>query len=344
MKKTRTQRGLGRYRGPHKRTRKQRGGIPIKLLVKKARNNGSEYTEELSLNIDRKTITPRNIFNIYQRENITAQRGNRPLFRLNGRSPRFILKTNGVQPYYWPAVAAENWNARGKEFLANKTYYFQYKENFPENIAEDYRTFLPIIIPVLIYYLRRYGGAKVILGSSAATEVIHKNVQQQMKFEKNPKNPIILVDASFFDPNRYEFYKYLRFEEDVELSEHLDPTRMHVKVFRKPEGRPFEILEDAANVRSGRGGTSGSNLSLRNTIKITENDKKEYLAEVKKQMIDEDGKPLFNEMSELEICCVKMPFEGLESSELGGSLVDLLRSFGERSDGIPIFPAYTYQQ
>jgi hypothetical protein len=310
--------------GHRRKTKKQRGGFSILLRVTKSDPSGAEKKENIEVPIT-ETTTPRNIFEIYRRENVEAQRrGNNNLFRSNKKTPRFRLKSNQVKPYYWPAVSESDWNVKGKEYVPNKLYYLEYIDRLPEEERVSMVASLDVLRPVLNYCIGRYGGAKVIPGSSAATDNIKKNVNQQFKFHKPPANPIILVDNAFFNPGRYEFYKYLLFEENQPLSRALDLTGRHVKVFQKPAGMPFEINPKVSD------------------IDITAAAKDEYLAEVKNSLEGEDGTVFFNEEDFLEIICVNISVEGLNGYNKTGSFFDLLRSFGERRNGIPVFPAYGF--
>jgi hypothetical protein len=322
--------GKGKGKGKTRRgkrtqqkTRRQRGGHKIRLSVRKSRNNGSNRLEEMNVDIG-ETTTPRNVFEIFRRESLNAQRLNRPLFKENGTTPRFRLKSNQVKPFYWPAVSRNDWNVQGKNFQPGKLYYFDYIDVTPEELRAFYRNMLSHLGPVLEHYQTRYGGAKFIPGSSAATPDIPKNVKQQFKFAKSPTTPIVLVDSAFFMPFRYEFYKYLKFDEDVELSRALDPTGDIVKVFKKPAGKPFEINPDASD------------------IALSKENKEAYLAEVNKQRVGSDEKVLFDQNDALEICCVKIPIEGLDDLVRRGSFFDLIDSYGNRPDGSPVFPAYTF--
>lgn len=272
------------------------------------------------------TTTPRNVFEIFRRESLDGQRENRPLFRENGVTPRFILKSDQVRGHYWPAVSANDWNAQGKNFQPGKLYYFEYIDMTPEEIRAYYLSFLPLLRPVLDHYRDTHGGAKVIPGSSAATPEIPKNVRQQFKFDKNPKTPIILVDRDFFSPKRYEFYKYLNFNIDAELSHTLDPTGQIVKVYKKPAGRGFEINPNASDIAA------------------TAADKQAYLDEVNRQRVDAEGNEYFDEDNEIEICCVKLPIEGLDTVvRRDGSFFDLLDTY-TNSTGAPIFKDYTFEE
>lgn len=304
------------------KTRKQKGGRSIFVDVAKPTPSGEEKIEKIEVKISANT-TPRNIFNIYRQANLRAQRGNRALFLPNGTTPRFRLKSNQVRGLYWPAVSKKNWNVKGKEYQNGKSYYFEYIETLPEENRARRIASHEILRPVLEHCLRVYGGAKVIPGSSAATDNIQKNINQQFKFHKPPSNPIILIDEVFFMPGRYDFYKYLLFNEDTGLSSHLDPTGNHVKVFRKPEGVPFKINP------------------ARSDIPISLDEKREYLEELRKSLVSEDGTVLFNEMDLLEIYCVNISIEGLEI-EKRGPFFDFLKGFGERPDHTPVFSAYGY--
>jgi hypothetical protein len=319
MKTRRNRRKLHRTR-----KRKQKGGESFPIFIKTIKNEKGKLHR---YNVKTNETTARNIFEKLKSEiqqNNSVR--NKSLYLTNQVTPRFRLKSSQIPPLSWPAITKENWNNKEKIFIPEKTYFFEYIDQTREEQEEEYRKNLGALKNVLDYCRGKYAGGKVIPGSSAVTEDYAKNVRQQFKFQKDPKTPIILIDPAFFEPGRFEFFEYLKFNENIELSKSLDETGT-VKVFVKPTGEPFEI--------KGGGGAFSSISEAKQTI---------YLNEVLKQLKDGSGNILFDQMKELEIICIKLSIEGLNDYEKRGSFYDLLRSYGIGSDGKPVFPVYTFEE
>ena len=125
-------------------------------------------------------------------------------------------------------------------------------------------------------------GAKIISHSSATTDNIQKNVNQQFKFDKAPFSPIVLIDIAFFDEiqKNYNFYKYLEFEEFTVPG--IGPPS-HVRFYKKEAGQPLEINPDDQI-----------------DPPISKEEKIKYLEEVNKQ-----GGEKRLKKEEIVICCIK---------------------------------------
>lgn len=174
-------------------------------------------------------------------------------------------------------------------FKNNRKLNLQNKWNLPHTFGNDMETYTIFgyarkwiaernekstqhVLPFILQLVRVVG--KVILYSSAATEVIPKNVCQQFDFQRTPKMPILHIDAGFFSPGHEpnQFYTILNFEMKPTIG-----TPEFVRHYVKPAGVP---------------------LTTRSATP-TEYEQK-YLEEVERQA---DGR--FNLRDEISIYCVK---------------------------------------
>ncbi len=262
-----------RNRNNKKRKTRQRGGKQVFLSVKKLSGYNKEekpaYTvNKATFNVNGKT--PRNLFHNYIRQNSSLMTTDLPL--LYKGNPRFVLRrTRNSKPIVF---RPEQWN---NESLLNNQgdYFFQYIPETQEEKDIKEAGWLETLKIVLEYY--KDSGAKVIPFSSAATDDIPKNVRQQFKFDRDPKNPIVLIDPAFFETDRSDFFQYIAFSKP----EDLPGTYGKAKIYRKPAGVPFQIVGQKPGAPP-----------------IEE--QRAYLRELHRQR-----GTFFNELDELEICCVK---------------------------------------
>ena len=218
------------------------------------------------------TTTPKDLLEHYLQSDKVPPGLLQHSFLTNLSEPSYILSK---KPQGLPLFPKKNWN-KPFPFEQNATYYLRANLKKKERRAQNIEESIPILQQVFDYYAKKTAFAKVILASSAATDAIPKNVRQQFKFHRDPPIPILLIDPAFFTEGRYEFYKYLDFEE-----KELIPGR--VKIYTKPAGTPLQITN-----------TNSSDVIL------TKQQKKEYLQEVEKQ-----AHLLYDLEKEIEICCIQ---------------------------------------
>lgn len=301
-----------------KRTRKQRGGAKVKAKL---------YSNPHTLN-----QRDRNIFVAHYNPGEALQKGY-DLEINTVRTPRQFLEAYANQALKNKSSVTKNvpnWFIAGQglpgikpktkeEWNANVTldpkspYRFQYtpiKEEEPDIQNKD------LIDSVFHLVNNSFGTAKVIFGSSATgpklkgePERHSRNVNQNFKFHKHPQSPVILIDPGFFRDDLlhiFDFFHYLKF--DVTVPEEYGGK---VKIFIKPEGKPFEI----------KGAVPGAH---------SIEDQEEYLAEVHRQA----GGANFDELSLLVIVCVQAGVNF--NDEQKGWFYDLIRKYG--------FNVYDYQR
>lgn len=219
------------------------------------------------------TTTPREVLQRFLNSaNLPEGLRKHPLYKATEETPLYTFHSPMTSI---PLFKKTDWNTPFAFQNAN-TYFLKLNLRMREKIEKDIQESLPLLQKVLDHY--KETPLKIIYASSAATEDIPKNVNQQFKFDRDPKTPILLIDPGFFTAQRFEFYKYLDFEE--KSIEGIPEDR--VKIYTKEKGKPLTINPNDTDIRA------------------TKQEKVKYLEEVKRQ-----AGLNFDLENEIEICCLK---------------------------------------
>jgi hypothetical protein len=273
--KTRRQKQRQRSHRKQKKSRKQsqKGGAQI---FAKFGSSGKYF----ALNV-LKENTPRTMLGKLLDHNTQLQQNSELRNLRKERPPYRIQRSSKIEN-----LSEENWNKKNY-FTDSASYTFSpiLKRLNTVRRRNEIEAAMTLKIIKNVLENKMFKGAKIITESSATTDNIEKNVNQQFKFKKSPVSPIILIDFAFFHPEQknYEFYKYLKFQEII-IPEIGPPS--HVRFYKKPKGDTLEI-----------------NPNEQEEPVISEDEKKAYLQEVIKQA----GSNLTGD--ELVICCIKHDME-----------------------------------
>lgn len=277
MKKSRTNKRRSQRRVTRRRlTRRQRGGNMINITVEERGGAGPIGFAQLSIeeNSSVRSVLKQWLANGNKMK--TQPEAMRNAFlRYADKTPvpnfQFFDETRKLREF-------RNWD-ESFLFQKDKVYQFAFlaKQQAQNNGKAKLQDSTDYLLNAIQHYANKRTPAKIIpLSHSTGAKDIPKNVNQTFKFIANPKTPIILYDIAWFaeEYEPWQFYNLLNFEEREDLS--VGPKE-YVRFYKKPAGSPF-------------------------TIKGTIDPYKQAYLEEVQQKAEEAG---FDEMSEVEICCVK---------------------------------------
>jgi hypothetical protein len=291
-----------------RKTKKQKGGKTIMMFFK-------GITTPQALDTEKDTLST--IFEKYKAASKLNSNTDQEAYKFTVN----VKTGSSTRPFIIIPTTEYSWKTKAIEILERFNLQEPISVGFElKQVSESVKKFLEdlhLVKKVLDHYAKR--GGKIIVGSSAVTNTIPKNVRQQFKFYKSPVSPIILIDPGFFK-NKYEFYDYLEFGEP----EHIQSIGAEkVQIFRKKANTPLTINTLANH--------------------LTKEEKHLYLQEVKQQA-ETNGIDI--EKTELEICCVSASADPenfmLKTSKTSMKpFFDLVESY-KKANGTQAFAVYNW--